>query len=158
MAHSKPGTRPEATELQEANDVQMPIRGAWYHVSKDKALAQFRDDHPDDWIFLTRSPGGGTNWGDRVLEVFVVEPVYCRLYPPDNKGDAEGWHQSQPLPGWWMIVQPTNSGCLMVTGCYHLLNDSAYLDGVRDSADYKARRAAAIEALKQPSTKGPDRA
>jgi len=29
MPHSKSGTRVEATELQEGNNVKMPIRGPW---------------------------------------------------------------------------------------------------------------------------------
>ena len=83
MPNSLIGSLEEAMELQVANNVQPSVAGIWYHVSKNETLDAFRADHPDQWIFLTRSPGGGTKWGDRLLQVVVVHPLpFHRLFPP----------------------------------------------------------------------------
>lgn len=150
MGHSQNGTLEAGLQLQIQNGVEPRISGVWYHCSKEKELARFRDDHNVEWIFLTRSPGGGTTWGNRILEIVVVQsPSTFRLFPPDNKGDREAWHDGHGLPDWRMIVTPKDAVCLMITNRLHIADDAETLDLIRGSERYQSQRQSAIAAMKK---------
>ena len=148
MAHSRIGSLDEALELQRQNNVCDKLAGVWYHVSKFPEMDQFRDDHPEDWTFLTRSPSGGTDWGDRLLEVVVIEQLpYFRMVATDNRGDTEGFHEGLRLPDWWLYFEPQYAGYLMVTKCLHVVADENTLAEIRASEPYLSCRRQAIEKL-----------
>lgn len=156
LATSQAGTVAEAVELQHQNNVPEKLRGPWYHETYD-GIASLDNQH-EEWTWLTRSPAGGTIWGETVLVVYVVSvPENSKVHATSNEGDKVGYEGKDALPEWWMSVGREDIPKLMVVSKFHQENDEAQLKALLETDGYKATRRGAIEklqVLKKPKPTG----
>jgi hypothetical protein len=155
-ATSQAGTVAQAEALQQQNNVPAKFRGPWYHETYDD-IASLDNQH-EEWTWLTRSPGGGTIWGETVLVVYVVAvPENSKVHAASNKGDKLGFEGEDALPEWWLSVGREDIPKLIVVSKFHQKNDEDQLKGLLETDGYKATRQEAIEklqALKKPKPAG----
>lgn len=146
LAISQTGTEEQAKCLQISNSVPERFRGPWYHETYT-GQESFDNQH-EEWTWFTRSPSGGTIWGDRVSQVYVIDTLAdTRLHATDNKGDRNGYDGADPLPDWWMGVGREDISKVMVVSTIDPKTDKAKLEALLNSEEYKATRRAAIEKL-----------
>jgi hypothetical protein len=155
-ATSQIGTVAEAEALQVANNVPDRFRGAWYHETYTK-LEAFDNQH-EEWTWFTRSPSGGTIWGESVRQVYVIDaPENTKLHAASNKGDKDGYEGKDALPDWWMSVGREDIPKLMVVLTIDPKTQKANLESLFEGEAYKATRHASLErlqALKNPKPAG----
>jgi hypothetical protein len=151
-ATSQTGTVAEAEAQQVANNVPEKFRGTWYHETYTE-LESFDNQH-EEWTWFTRSPAGGTIWGESVRQVYVIgSPENTRLHAASNKGDEHGFEGDDALPDWWMGVGREDIAKLMVVATIDPKTEKEKLAALLASEEFKAMRQSAIERLE--ATKKP---
>lgn len=147
------GNEDEAIALQERIGLPPPLRGLWFHSSKDRVPEM---GEQSEMMFFTRSPHGWTGWGghrsgDPVFAAYVIapfdspesRPVDPHVYP----GDADAFEEKLPLPKWWLVVDPRDVDKLMVVERF-VQSDVVRVAEYSARPAYTAMRQAAIELLK----------
>ncbi len=156
MANSQTGTVAQAEALQQQNNVPERFRGRWFHGTYNDIHSL--DNQHDDWTWFTRSPAGGTIWGETVLVAYAVAvPVNSKVHATSNKADKIGYEGEAALPDWWMSVGREDIPKLMVVAKFHQTNDEDRLKALMGTEDYNATRQAAIDkrqALNKPKPAG----
>ena len=147
LASSQAGTVEQAETLQQQNNVPERFRGPWYHETYDNIDAL--DNQHEEWTWFTRSPSGGTIWGETVLVAYIVAVLEnSRVHATSNKGDKVGYEGEDALPGWWLSVGREDIPKLMVVSKFRQKQDEdRLLRALLETDGYKATRKAAVDNL-----------